>query len=58
MNPRNHLLGTGRFDAVLSASMLKFNSKAWALKALLVDLPVRHRCVALSTLKGRSLSPS
>jgi hypothetical protein len=28
MNLRNHLLATGRFLTVLSASMLRFNAKA------------------------------
>jgi DNA-binding transcriptional LysR family regulator len=57
MNLRNHLLATGRFLTVLSASMLRFNAKAWSLKALPIDLRVPHRCVAIITLKGRTLSP-
>jgi DNA-binding transcriptional LysR family regulator len=57
MNLRNHLLATGRFLTVLSASMLRFNAKAWSLKALPIDLHVPHRCVAIITLKGRTLSP-
>lgn len=57
MNLRNHLLATGRFLTVLSASMLRFNAKAWSLKALPIDLRVPNRCVAIITLKGRTLSP-
>jgi DNA-binding transcriptional LysR family regulator len=57
MNLRNHLLATGRFLTVLSASVLRFNAKAWSLKALPIDLRVPQRCVAIITLKGRTLSP-
>lgn len=57
MNLRNHLLATGRFLTVLSASMLRFNAKAWSLKALPIDLRVPNRGVAIVTLKGRTLSP-
>jgi hypothetical protein len=57
MNLRNHLLATGRFLTVFSASMLRFNAKAWSLKALPIDLRVPHRRVAIITLKGRTLSP-
>jgi DNA-binding transcriptional LysR family regulator len=57
MNLRNHLLATGRFLTVISASMLRFNAKAWSIKALPIDLRVPHRCVAIITLKGRTLSP-
>jgi DNA-binding transcriptional LysR family regulator len=57
MNLRCHLLATGRFLTILSASMLRFNAKAWSLKALPIDLRVPGRCVAIITLKGRTLSP-
>jgi DNA-binding transcriptional LysR family regulator len=57
MNLRTHLLATGRFLTVLSGSMLRFNAKAWSLKALPIDLRVPRRCVAIITLKGRTLSP-
>jgi hypothetical protein len=57
MNLRNHLLATGRFLKVLSASVLRFNAKAWSLRALPIDLRVQHRCVAIITLRGRTLSP-
>jgi len=57
MNLRNHLLATGRFVTILSGSVLRFNAKAWSLKALPIDLGLQPRFVAIVTLKNRSLSP-
>lgn len=57
MNLRNHLLATGRFLTVLSASMLRYNAKPWSLKPLPIDLRVPSRCVAVITVKNRTLSP-
>jgi DNA-binding transcriptional LysR family regulator len=56
-NLRTHLLATGRFLTVVSASVLQFNAKAWSLKALPIDLNVQKRCVAVITVKNRTLSP-
>ena len=54
---RNHLLATGRFLTVLPDSVLRYNAKQWALKALPVDLGVKLRSVAIVTLKNRTVSP-
>lgn len=54
---RNHLLATGRFLTVLPASVLRYNAKAWSLKALPVDLGVTPRSVAIVKLKNRTVSP-
>jgi DNA-binding transcriptional LysR family regulator len=54
---RNHLLATGRFLTVLPDSVLRYNAKLWSLKALPIDLGVKPRCVAILTLKNRTLSP-
>ena len=42
---RNHLLATGRFLTVLPDSVLRYNAKQWALKALPVDLGVKPRSI-------------
>jgi DNA-binding transcriptional LysR family regulator len=54
---RNYLLATGRFLTVLPASVLRYNAKEWALKALPVDLGVKVRSVAIVKLKNRTVSP-
>jgi len=54
---RNHLLATGRFLTVLPESVLKYNAKQWALKALPIDLRIKARPVAVVTLKNRTVSP-
>jgi DNA-binding transcriptional LysR family regulator len=54
---RNHLLATGHYLTVLPDSVLRYNAKLWSLKALPVDLGVKPRCVAILTLKNRTLSP-
>ncbi|EHP40298.1 Pep2 [Cupriavidus basilensis OR16] len=54
---RNQLLATGRFVTVLPESVLRYNARQWALKALPVDLGVAARCVAVVTLKNRTVSP-
>ncbi len=54
---RNHLLATGRFLSVLPNSVLKYNAKQWALKALPVDLGVKPGSIAIVTLKNRTASP-
>jgi DNA-binding transcriptional LysR family regulator len=55
---RNHLLATGRFLTALPDSVLRYNAKQWALKALPVDLGVKPRSVAVVTLKNRTVSPA
>ncbi len=52
---RNHLLATGRFVTILPQSVLRYNA-AWPVKALAIDLGVQPRCLALVTLKNRTLS--
>ena len=54
---RNRLLATGQFLDVLPDSVLRYNAKAWSLKALPVDLGVKPRSVAIVTLKNRTVSP-
>lgn len=54
---RNQLLATGRFLTVLPASVLRYNAKPWALKALPVELGVKPRSVGILTLPNRTLSP-
>ena len=54
---RNHLLATGRFLTVLPDSVMRYNAKQWALKALPLDLGVKLRSVAIITLKNRTVSP-
>jgi DNA-binding transcriptional LysR family regulator len=52
---RNHLLATGRFVTILPESVLRYNTH-WPLKALPIDLGVKARCLALVTLRKRTLS--
>jgi DNA-binding transcriptional LysR family regulator len=54
---RNRLLASGRFVTVLPDSVLRYNAKQWALKALPVDLGVTPRSVAIVMLKNRTVSP-
>lgn len=53
---RNHLLATGRFVTVFPESVLRYNAKQWPLKALPVDLGVKPRCLAIVTLKNRTVN--
>lgn len=55
---RNHLLATGRFLTVLPDSVLRYNAKQWALKALPIDLRIKPRPIAIVTLKNRTVSPA
>jgi len=55
---RNHLLATGRFLTVLPASVLKYNAKQWALRALPIKLGTKPRPIAIIMLKNRSISPA
>ena len=54
---RNHLLATGRFLTVLPASVLRYNAKQWALRALPIKLHTKSRPIAIIMLKNRSVSP-
>ena len=54
---RNHLLATGRFLTVLPESVLRYNAKPWALKALPIELAVKPRSVGVLTLRNRTVSP-
>lgn len=51
------LLATGRFLAVLPASMIHFSFKHLSIKALLVDIPMQPSPVVIVTLKNRTHSP-
>ena len=52
------LLSTGRFLAMLPATMLHFSAKRLALKVLPVDLPTDVWPIGIITLKDRTLSPA
>lgn len=54
---RTALLADGPFITALPASVLRFNTDRFALKALPLALPPRPWPVAVVTLKGRTLSP-
>ena len=54
---RNHLLATGRFLTVLPDSVLRYNAKQWALRALPIKLRTKSRPIAIITLKNRTISP-
>jgi DNA-binding transcriptional LysR family regulator len=55
---RNHLLATGRFITVLPNSVLRYNSKQWALRALPIKLRTEPMPVAIVSLKNRTKSPA
>jgi DNA-binding transcriptional LysR family regulator len=54
---RNHLLATGRFLTVLPESVLRYNAKQWALRALPIKLRTKSRPIAIITLKNRTIGP-
>jgi DNA-binding transcriptional LysR family regulator len=54
---RNILSMTGRFVAVLPASVLRFNPGLYPLKELPFDLPMPSLYALIVTLKNRTLSP-
>lgn len=54
---RNHLLTTGRFLTVLPESVLRYNAKQWALRALPIRLRTRPQPIAIINLKNRTVSP-
>lgn len=55
---RNHLLATGRFITVLPNSVLRYNSRQWALRALPIKLPSKPLPIAIINLKNRTISPA
>jgi DNA-binding transcriptional LysR family regulator len=57
VNVRNILSMTGRFIAVLPASVLRFNPGLYSLKELPIDLPMPPLHAVIVTLKNRTLSP-
>jgi DNA-binding transcriptional LysR family regulator len=58
LNVRTSLLATGRFLAIVPASVLRFGAGELVLKALPVELPPAVQPVAVTTLKHRTLSPA
>jgi DNA-binding transcriptional LysR family regulator len=52
------LVATGRFIAVLPASILHFKGKRLGLKALPFEFPIRPDPVCNATLRGRTLNPA
>jgi len=54
---RNRLLATGRYATVLPDSVLRFNAKQWALKALPIDLDMKPMSVTIISVKNRTVSP-
>ncbi len=58
LNVRNSLLATGRFLAIIPASVLRFGSVPDAVRVLPCTLPPSTQPVAITTLKNRMLSPT
>jgi DNA-binding transcriptional LysR family regulator len=54
---RIRLAATGRFLAIVPASIMRFRSTAAPIKVLPVELPTTHRKIGIITLKKRTLSP-
>jgi DNA-binding transcriptional LysR family regulator len=54
---RIRLAATGRFLAVVPASVMKFRAKHVSLRVLPVELPTTQRQIGIITLKNRTLSP-
>jgi DNA-binding transcriptional LysR family regulator len=58
LNVRTSLLATGRFLAIVPASVLRFGGAPGVLKVLPCELPPAVQPVAVTTLKNRMLSPT
>jgi DNA-binding transcriptional LysR family regulator len=58
LNVRNSLLSTGRFLAMVPASVLRFGAGRLVLKVLACELPQSPQPVAITTLKSRIMSPA
>jgi DNA-binding transcriptional LysR family regulator len=54
---RLRLAATGRFLAIVPASIMRFPGKHPAIKVLPIELPTTHRQIGIITLKNRTLSP-
>ena len=54
---RIRLAATGRFLAVVPASIMRLAGKPASIKVLPVDLPATRRQIGIITLKNRTLSP-
>lgn len=54
---RIRLAATGRFLAIVPASIMRFPGIPPSIKKLPVELPTTQRQIAVITLKGRTLSP-
>jgi DNA-binding transcriptional LysR family regulator len=57
INMRTRLAASGRFLAVVPASMLRFSAKHTSIKILPVELPMTLREIGIIALKNRTLSP-
>jgi len=55
---RNHLLASGRYITVLPESVLRYNARQWALRALPIELRSKPQPIAIVTLKNRTVSPA
>ena len=55
---RMHLLATGRFVTIMQESILRYNAKHWALKALPIKLSIPSVPLASFSLSSRTLSPA
>jgi DNA-binding transcriptional LysR family regulator len=58
LNVRTSLLATGRFLAIIPASVLRFGAARGALKVVPCALPPAVQPVAVTTLMNRTLSPT
>jgi len=58
LNVRSSLLATGRFLAIIPASVLRFGTARRVVKVLPCALPPSIQPVAITTLKNRMLSPA
>jgi DNA-binding transcriptional LysR family regulator len=54
---RLKLAATGRFLAIVPASIMKFSDKQASIKILPVELPTTQSSIGIITLKNRALSP-
>ena len=57
VNMRISLASTGRFLAIVPASVLRFPSEHATIKKLPVELPATRRPIGIVTLRNRALSP-
>jgi DNA-binding transcriptional LysR family regulator len=54
---RLRLAATGRFLAIVPASIMKFSGMPASIKMLPVDLPTTRRQIGIITLRNRTLTP-